>query len=144
MSGSSVAGSAGRRGCKDFITPTDDVHVLAHLGVARVDRRQWRLRVDGIVARPFGLGHDELLGLPVRDLTAVFECYGNPLDPDVPARSVANVVWRGVPLTELLARAGVGAEATVVCFEGLDFWDVRRHLLRALREGHPDDPGAPG
>ena len=121
MSGSSVAGTAGRHGCKDFITPTDDVHVLAHLGVARVDRRQWRLRVDGIVARPFGLGHDELLGLPARDLTAVFECYGNPLDPDVPPRSVANVVWRGVPMTELLARAGVGAEATVVCFEGLDF-----------------------
>jgi len=36
------------------------------------------------VARPFVLGHDELLGLPARDLTAVFECYGNPLDPDVP------------------------------------------------------------
>jgi sulfane dehydrogenase subunit SoxC len=106
---------------KDFITPADHVHVLAHLGVAHVDPRQWQLRIDGLVRRPLVFGYDELLGLPDRDLTAVFECYGNPLAPDVPARSVANVVWRGVPLTELLDRAGVSAEATVACFEGLDF-----------------------
>jgi sulfane dehydrogenase subunit SoxC len=105
---------------REFITPTEDVHVLAHLGVARVDPWQWRLRIDGMVERPLVFDLEELLRLPARELTAVFECYGNPLEPDVPARSVANVVWCGVPLAALLARSGVRSEATFVCLEGLD------------------------
>ena len=68
---------------REFVTPVEDVHVLAHLGVARVDPRQWRLRIDGMVERPFVLDlEEELLELPARELTAVFECYGNPLRPD--------------------------------------------------------------
>src|SRR5262245_21715098 len=105
---------------REFVTPVEDVHVLAHLGVARVDPRQWRLRIDGMVERPFVLDLEELLDLPSRELTAVFECYGNPLRPDVAARSVANVVWRGVPLAGLLARAGPRPQATLVHLEGMD------------------------
>jgi len=105
---------------REFITPVEDVHVLAHLGVARVDPRRWQLRIDGMVERPLVLDLEELLRLPARELTAVFECYGNPQKPEVAARSVANVVWRGVPLARLLARAGPSPEATVVCLEGMD------------------------
>src|SRR4030095_6082752 len=89
---------------RDFITPTEDVHVLAHLGVARVDPEQWQLRLDGMVERPLVFELEQLLKLPAREQTAVFECYGNPLEPDVPARSVANIVWRGVSLADLLQR----------------------------------------
>jgi sulfane dehydrogenase subunit SoxC len=103
-----------------FITPTVDVHVLAHLGVARVDAGQWQVRIDGMVERPLVFDLEELLRLPARELTAVFECYGNPLEPDAPARSVASVAWRGVPLAELLGRSGVRPEARFVCFEGMD------------------------
>src|SRR5262245_483417 len=105
---------------REFVTPVEDVHVLAHLGVAHVDPRQWRLRIDGMVERPFVLDLEELLELPARELTAVFECYGNPLRPDIAARSVANVVWRGVPLAGLLARAGPRPQATLAHLEGMD------------------------
>jgi len=105
---------------REFVTPVEDVHVLAHLGVAHVDPRQWRLRIDGMVERPFVVDLEELLELPARELTAVFECYGNPLRPDVAARSVANVVWRGVPLAGLLAQAGPRPQATLVHLEGMD------------------------
>jgi len=105
---------------KDFVTPTTTVHVLAHLGVARVDPEQWRLSVDGMVERPLELDLDELLRVPARKLSAVFECYGNPLEPDFAARSVANVVWRGVSLRDLLDRAGVRPDARFVWLEGLD------------------------
>jgi len=107
-------------GLKEFVTPTERVHVLAHLGVAQVDPEQWELRIDGLVERPLVLDLDELLRFPARELAAVFECYGNPLQPDLPTRSVANVVWRGVPLADLLARAGARAPARLVCFEGMD------------------------
>ena len=49
---------------KDFIAPTDDMHVLAHLGVARVDPRQWRLRIDGIVRWPLVFQPRRIPGLP--------------------------------------------------------------------------------
>jgi DMSO/TMAO reductase YedYZ molybdopterin-dependent catalytic subunit len=104
----------------EFVTPTEAVDVLAHLGVARVDPGQWQLRVDGMVERPLAFDLDELLRLPVRELTAVFECFGDPLKPDVAARSVANIVWRGASLAGLLARAGVRRQAQYVWLEGLD------------------------
>src|SRR6185436_14532690 len=55
-----------------------------------------------------------------REVTAVIECFGNPVEPDVPTRRVGNVVWRGVPLAEVLRRAGVRPEADSVWLEGLD------------------------
>src|SRR5262245_11682200 len=102
------------------ITPSDDVYVIAHMGVARVDRTTWRLTVDGLVERPFVLDYDELVRLPVVEVTAVLECFGNPVEPDVATRRVANVVWRGVRLAELLDHAGVRPEARYVWAEGLD------------------------
>jgi DMSO/TMAO reductase YedYZ molybdopterin-dependent catalytic subunit len=102
------------------ITPGDDVYVIAHMGVARVDVAQWRLRVDGLVDRPFDLDYDALTALRATEVTAVLECFGNPVEPEVPTRRVGNVVWRGVPLGHLLEHAGVRPEARVVCPEGLD------------------------
>jgi DMSO/TMAO reductase YedYZ molybdopterin-dependent catalytic subunit len=102
------------------ITPSDDVYVIAHMGVARVDLRQWRLVVDGLVERPFELDYDALTSLPATEVTAVLECFGNPVEPDVATRRVGNVVWRGVRLAHLLERAGVRPEARYVCGEGMD------------------------
>jgi DMSO/TMAO reductase YedYZ molybdopterin-dependent catalytic subunit len=119
---------------RTFVTPTADVHVLAHLGVARVDPERWQLGIDGMVERPIVLDLDELLRFPARELTAVFECYGNPLEPDVPARSVANFVWRGVSLAELLARSGVRPEMRFVWLEGMDSGDV---LVAYAMNGEP-------
>jgi sulfane dehydrogenase subunit SoxC len=102
------------------ITPNDDVYVIAHMGVARVDVARWRLRVDGLVDRPLELDHDALTMLPATEVTAVLECFGNPVEPEVATRRVGNVVWRGVRLAQLLERAVVRPEARVVCAEGLD------------------------
>jgi DMSO/TMAO reductase YedYZ molybdopterin-dependent catalytic subunit len=102
------------------VTPSDDVYVIAHMGVARVDAGRWRLAVDGLVERPFELDYDALTSLPATDVTAVIECFGNPVEPDVATRRVGNVVWRGVRLGHLLERAGVRPAARYVCGEGLD------------------------
>jgi sulfane dehydrogenase subunit SoxC len=104
-----------------WITPVDNVYVIAHMGIARIDLQRWRLTVDGLVERAVTLDYRELTSLPSREVTAVIECFGNPVQPDVPTRRVGNVVWRGVPLAEVLARAGVQAGADAVWLEGLDF-----------------------
>ncbi len=102
------------------VTPSDDVYVIAHMGIARVDVKGWRLTVDGLVERPFELDYDALTSLPATEVTAVLECFGNPVEPDVATRRVGNVVWRGVRLAHLLERAGVRPEATCVWPAGLD------------------------
>src|SRR5687767_3396887 len=102
------------------ITATDDVYVIAHMGVARVDLAPWRLRVEGLVQHPFELDYGALTALPATEIKAVLECFGNPVEPEVATRRVGNVVWRGVRLAHLLERAGVRPEARYVCPEGLD------------------------
>jgi sulfane dehydrogenase subunit SoxC len=102
------------------VTPVEDVYVIAHMGIARVDAARWRLTVDGLVERPFALDLAGLTALPPVEVAAVLECYGNPVEPDVPTRRVASVVWRGVRLRDVLERAGVRPEARYVCPEGLD------------------------
>ena len=102
------------------VTPSEEVYVIAHMGVARVDVAQWRLRVDGLVERPLELDYQSLTALPATEVTAVIECFGNPVEPEVATRRVGNVVWRGVRLAHLLERAGVRPEARYVCPEGLD------------------------
>ena len=102
------------------VTPTDDVYVIAHMGIARVEVAPWRLTVDGLVERPYELDYSRVTALPAREVTAVIECFGNPVEPEVPTRRVGNVVWRGVPLAEVLRRAGMRPEADSVWLEGLD------------------------
>jgi DMSO/TMAO reductase YedYZ molybdopterin-dependent catalytic subunit len=104
-----------------FITPVDDVYVIAHMGIARVDRGAWRLTVDGLVERPLTLDLAQLRGSPAATVTSFIECFGNPVEPDVPTRRVGNVVWRGTPLRDLLIRAGVRPDATTVGFAGADW-----------------------
>lgn len=66
----------------------------------------WRLRVTGAVARPLSLSLDELRAFPQREAELPIAC--------VEGWS-ASARWRGVPVRELLSRAGAddGAEVTV-------------------------------
>jgi len=102
------------------VTETENVYVIGHLGIARVPARGWSLRVDGLVGTPLRVGLDELRALPAVTLTAVLECFGNPLRPDEPVRRVANVSWRGVPVRTLLERAGCRPGADGLWVRGLD------------------------
>ena len=79
-----------------WITALADVYVIAHMAIAHVDRERWRLTVGGLVDHVLTLDYDQLTSLPSREVTAVIECFGNPLKPDVPTRRVGNVIWRGV------------------------------------------------
>jgi DMSO/TMAO reductase YedYZ molybdopterin-dependent catalytic subunit len=38
------------------VTATEDLLVLAHLGIPRIDPAHWSLTIDGLVGRPLTLG----------------------------------------------------------------------------------------
>jgi DMSO/TMAO reductase YedYZ molybdopterin-dependent catalytic subunit len=107
----------------DAVTAADDVFVLAHLGIPRVDPAHWSLTIDGLVARPLTLALDDLKARPTTIVEAVHQCCGNPLEPRVPTRRVANLRWGGVDLAALLDEVGIDPQARFLWSCGLDGGD---------------------
>lgn len=106
---------------ESYLTKDEDLFVLAHVGVPLVDARQWRLRIGGLVERPFDLSYEALQARPGVEVTAFHKCSGNPLEPPLPTPDrVGNVTWTGVRLRDLLSEAGVRSSATYLWAEGAD------------------------
>ena len=112
----------------DWLTPTDQFFVRNHFAMPRLDAATWMLTIDGAVDRPFALSLAELRRLPSRTVTAVVECAGNGRVFYEPAReglqwqsgAVGNAAWRGIPLAEIIDRAGVRTDAVEVVLIGAD------------------------
>ncbi|WP_301591604.1 molybdopterin-dependent oxidoreductase [Sabulicella glaciei] len=102
------------------VTPTDQLFMLAHLGVARPMEAGWILRVDGMVGRKLRLSLDDLMAMPQTRVEAVHQCAGSPLEPNVPTRRAACVIWEGVRLAEVLSAALVAPEASFLWSDGAD------------------------
>ena len=75
-----------------------------------VDGASWRLRVEGAVERPLSLSYDEFVALAQEEVVAALDCTGGWY-------SVQR--WRGVPVGDLLALAGVQPTAASVTFEAV-------------------------
>ncbi len=85
----------------------------------RFDRATWRLRIEGLVARPQELTYAELLALPQADQTSDFHC--------VTGWSVDDVRWRGVRFADLLAAA-----APLPAARALEFVSAERPYVDTL------------
>ncbi|WP_162917412.1 molybdopterin-dependent oxidoreductase [Dongia deserti] len=107
----------------DPVTPTEDLFVLAHLGIPRVDPAQWSLLIDGLLGRPMTLSLDQLKARPKAIVEGVHQCCGSPMEPTVPTRRVSNVRWGGADLAALLDEFGVDAQARYLWSYGLDGGD---------------------
>lgn len=105
---------------KTHITPSEDLFMLAHLGIPKVDLSRWRLDVSGLVQKPGKFSLKDLKSLPKVEVESVHECAGNPLEPRTPKRRVANVVWGGALLSEILAIVGTQDGASFVWSFGAD------------------------
>ena len=111
-----------------FITPTESFYVRTHFPIPEIDKKNWRLRIEGEVEKPFELHYDDLLKLETHTIPVTLECAGNSrnfLEPKVKGvqwglGAVGNAEWTGVPLSILLNRAGLKPEACEVIFEGAD------------------------
>ncbi len=113
---------------RSWVTPNRLFFVRNHFDVPALDLGDWRLRVEGCVARPTAWTWDELAALPEHTVFATVECAGNGrsfLQPRVAgvqwgAGAIGHAEWTGVPLRLVLERAGVGPQAVEVLFEGCD------------------------
>jgi DMSO/TMAO reductase YedYZ molybdopterin-dependent catalytic subunit len=112
----------------DFLTSTESFYVRTHFPIPSIDRDAWWLHVEGDVEDPFAINYEQLLELESMTIPATLECAGNNrnfLEPKVKGvqwglGAVGTARWTGIPLSILLDRAGVKANACHVILEGAD------------------------
>ncbi|MFL6623045.1 MAG: molybdopterin-dependent oxidoreductase [Sulfurifustaceae bacterium] len=112
-------------------TPNDVFFVRYHLSnIPEVNAQAWRLRIGGdSVQRPFELTFDALrTEFEAVQLNAVCMCSGNRRGLFVPHvtgvewgyGAMGHAAWRGARLKDVLARAGLRADALEVVLNGSD------------------------
>ena len=110
------------------VMPNAPVYVRNHFQIPKLDPETYRLSVGGAVDRCLSLGLRDLRNMPSQAMVVTLECAGNGrtlFDPPVPGEkwnlgAVSTAEWTGVPLVEVLDRAGIRSEAHEVVFRGAD------------------------
>jgi DMSO/TMAO reductase YedYZ molybdopterin-dependent catalytic subunit len=140
----------------DYYIPNERFFVRNHTATPLIDARTWTLGVwgDGLrraptQSNPVSFDYEQLRSLPSVEIPAAMECAGNgrssfASQQGTPAGgtqwglgAVGVARWRGVPLVEVLERAGIARDAVDVMpwgldadyvTEGIDYGPVRRPL----------------
>ncbi|MSY73058.1 MAG: molybdopterin-dependent oxidoreductase [Actinobacteria bacterium] len=127
-----------------YITPSKTFYRIDNaLVVPQVDPKKWKLAIGGLVDRPLELTYDDILAMDLVEKTVTLSCVSNPVGD----KYVGNAVWRGVPLTTLLERAGVqpaGKQIVGISVDDFDAsfptelaYDGRTALLAVGMNGEP-------
>ena len=117
-----AAAELGLDGLARFVVPNGDFYRIDTrlLGAPSVDVDRWRLRIGGMVDRPFELSLADLLAMPLVEEYVTLSCVSNEVGGDL----VGNAKWTGVPLATVLERAGVQPEATQIVGRAVDGFTV--------------------
>ena len=110
------------------VMPNARFYVRNHFETPRLDPLSWRLEVNGLVERPLRLSLRDLHGMRSETLVATLECAGNgrsAFDPPTDGEqwqlgAASTAEWTGVPLAEILDRAGLTPAAMEIVFRGAD------------------------
>jgi DMSO/TMAO reductase YedYZ molybdopterin-dependent catalytic subunit len=110
------------------VMPNAHFYVRNHFQIPRLDPLDWRLNVSGLVDRPLSLSMHDLHSMPSQTFLVTLECAGNGragLEPQVEGEqwefgAVSTAEWTGVPLREVLERAGIKSGSVEVLFRGTD------------------------
>lgn len=118
---------------ESYVTPSELFYVRSHFSTPRIASASHKIRVEGSVRKPFTISIEELRKLATTKLTATLECAGNGREFLVPKThgvqwalgAVSTAEWTGVPLSALLDRAGLDADAVEVVLEGADQGEIK-------------------
>jgi DMSO/TMAO reductase YedYZ molybdopterin-dependent catalytic subunit len=112
----------GVEGLSSVITPNEIFYRIdtAFLGVPRVDIQEWALTIEGRVDSPYSLSYFDLLDMPLVEKDVTLSCVSNEVGGDL----VGNARWLGVPLADVLDRAGVRDDAEQLVGRSVDDFTV--------------------
>ena len=134
------------------VMPTARFYIRNHFQIPNLDPGTFRLTVGGLVERPLSFSLRDLHSMRSQTLIATLECAGNGRTLFHPAiegekwslGAVSTAEWTGVPLAEVLDRAGVRPGAREVLFRGADGESCRgesgpNRFERSLQLDHARD-----
>lgn len=134
---------------RGYLVPNEMFFVRNHTRTPSLEIAKWRLKVEGSgIQHSLDLTYDDILGLPSVSVIRFVECAGNGRSffGEVQGKKAQGTQWKlgaigvaewtGVPLREVLDRAGLKKTAVDLMPEGLDDLKVRRPmpLAKALQE----------
>ncbi|MDE0369913.1 MAG: molybdopterin-dependent oxidoreductase [bacterium] len=131
-------------GVSELITPNETFYRIdTALSIPNVDLDTWEVSFTGLVDSPFSLTYDELTALPMVERYITICCVSNSVGGDL----IGNAKWLGVPLKDLVERAGVRPEGTQLIGRSVDrftvgfpteaVFDGREALLAIGMNGEP-------
>lgn len=136
------------------ITPNRLFFVRNNSASIDVDSNRWRLTVEGdAVAKPLELSYQDIRSMPSRTLVSYLECAGNhramfnivngqeAQGTQWERGAIGNGEWTGVPLRDVLERAGISGDAVSVLMVGLDEASPEDGFRREMtidKAMHPD------
>jgi DMSO/TMAO reductase YedYZ molybdopterin-dependent catalytic subunit len=104
-------------GLSPYITPSADFYLIdTSPDPPYVVTDDWTVRITGMVDREIELSYAHLLARDLVEEVVTLSCVSNEVGGDL----VGNARWTGVPLRDLLAEAGVHADATQLVGEAVD------------------------
>ncbi len=113
-----VQGIEGKvKGLTTFRTPNADFYRIdTALVIPRVDPDSWELTIDGEVDKPFKLTYADILKMDLIEKDITMCCVSN----EVGGSYIGGARWLGVPVRELLERAGVRSGADQILSTSVD------------------------
>lgn len=125
-------------------TPTPDFYRIdIALATPRIDHRDWKLTIDGLVDHPFFLTFEDLLAMPMIERDITLTCVSNPVGGDL----CGSTRWLGVRVGPLLRRAGPQQGADMVLSSAPDGFsastplevllDGRDAMIAVAMDGEP-------
>jgi len=91
-------------------------------GKIRFDPSTWKLSLIGAVKTPLMLNYTDVLALSMSEVTATLDCTGG---------WYTTQIWRGMPLTDLLERAEIHAQAIGIVLKGVSDYTAHFTLAQA-------------
>jgi DMSO/TMAO reductase YedYZ molybdopterin-dependent catalytic subunit len=117
------------------VMPNAKFYIRNHFQIPKFDQVNWRLNVRGLVERPLSFSWRDIANMPSQTQVVTLECAGNGrsrMEPRVGGEqwglgAVSTAEWTGVPLVEVLDRAGVKMNARYIVFRGADSGTLDGH-----------------
>ncbi|MCT7659116.1 molybdopterin-dependent oxidoreductase [Mycobacterium deserti] len=127
-----------------FVTSNADFYRIdTALSVPQLSREQWQLRIHGMVDREITYRFADLERFDVVEKVVTLACVSNPVGGDL----IGNATWTGYRVRDLLAEAGIQADADMVLSKSIDGFtagtpvdalsDDRDSLLAVGMNGQP-------
>lgn len=119
-------------GLSPLFTPNKDFYrVDTALTVPTIDPETWRLVIDGMVDERVELSFQDILDMGLDEYAITLTCVSN----EVGGELVGNAMWLGVPLRDVLAKAGPKSGADMVLSRSVDGYTASTPLAALTDDG---------